>query len=221
MHLLCPELGLIATSAIVASCIPVAAGAAFANQYRGTNRVVAVFFGDGAIDEGVFWETINLACSMKLPLLFVCEDNGLAVHIPAHERHGYRDIATVVRGFDCHVAAADTVDPLAIRDLTRETLAQMRATGRPGFLHLRYFRFLEHVGVCEDFKAGYRLRPDAETMRQHDPVTVCRDRLLLAGQAAAVTAIETHLVARVEAVFATARAASFPPSATLQEHVYA
>ena len=79
--------------AIVASAIPLAVGCAFANKRQNNGKTVAVFFGDGAIDEGVFWESLNAACIMKLPVLFVCEDNDLAVHTTAKQRHGYESIS--------------------------------------------------------------------------------------------------------------------------------
>ena len=95
IHLTSPADGMICTSAIVATTIPVAIGAAFANKCHANGRLVAVFFGDGAVDEGVFWESLNAACSMKLPVLFVCEDNGYAVHVPARTRHGYDSIVDI------------------------------------------------------------------------------------------------------------------------------
>ncbi len=75
MHMCAPESGFMGTSAIVASIIPVAVGVAFANKQMGNDKLATVFFGDGATDEGAFWESLNVACLMKLPILFVCEDN--------------------------------------------------------------------------------------------------------------------------------------------------
>lgn len=221
MHLLSPERGVIGTSAIVASCIPVAAGAAFANKCKGTNRVVAVFFGDGAIDEGVFWETMNVACKMSLPVLFVCEDNDLAVHVRAEHRHGYRDIAQIITKFDCHVAASKSTDPRDIYKLTQDVLAKMKATGQPGFLHLSYFRFLEHVGVNEDFNAGYRAAPDANTLAQLDPVPTFRAKILAANPAAPIDAIEARINQRVDDALRAAQNAPFPTLNNLTENLYA
>ena len=117
MHLSAPEAGLISTSAIVASGIPVAVGAAFANRRQGNGKVVAVFFGDGAVDEGVFWESLNAACLWKLPVLFICEDNGLAVHTPKEVRHGYSDLSEIVAQYRCSVFRDDTTDVERIHDL--------------------------------------------------------------------------------------------------------
>ena len=86
MHLAAPAEGLLATSAVVGTTIPVAVGVALANQYRQSDGLVVSFFGDGAVEEGVFWESLNFACLKKLRLLFVCEDNGLAIHTPTDQR---------------------------------------------------------------------------------------------------------------------------------------
>ena len=96
MHLSSFEHGLLCSSAIVASSIPVALGVAFANKYKNRNKKVVVFFGDGAVDEGSFWESVNFAGLKKLPLLFVCEDNGLAVHTRREDRQGYSSINKVI-----------------------------------------------------------------------------------------------------------------------------
>jgi len=92
MHLLSPSDGLFGISAVVGSTIPVAVGTAYANVYNKNKHITAVFFGDGAVDEGVFWESLNIACLKKLPVLFVCEDNGYAVHTPPVERRGYKSL---------------------------------------------------------------------------------------------------------------------------------
>ncbi|MBF0188995.1 MAG: thiamine pyrophosphate-dependent dehydrogenase E1 component subunit alpha [Magnetococcales bacterium] len=221
MHLSAPEEGLIGTSAIVASNIPVALGAAFSHKQRNTGRVTAVFFGDGAIDEGVFWESLNSASLMKLPVLFVCEDNGYAVHIPAEQRHGYSDIAEVVSRFDCGVHRSESTDAEVIYTLTRDALADMSATGRPQFLHLKYYRYLEHVGVFEDFKAGYRPRDAFEPWLERDPVKVQREKVVgLLGEEA-VAALEAEIDQQVAKSLEFAKQSPFPARSAVVEDVLA
>jgi len=110
MHLSNPQHGLMATSAVVASTIPIAAGSAYANKYLKKDKIIAVFFGDGAVDEGVFWESLNIACLMKLPILFICEDNGYAVHTETVKRHGYKSIVDIIKNFDCQVFSSESTD---------------------------------------------------------------------------------------------------------------
>ena len=181
MHLSAPEHGYLGASAIVASVIPVAAGAAFSLKRQGKSGVVAVFFGDGAIDEGNFWESLNFACARRLPVLFVCEDNGFAVHTPAHVRHGYTSITDIVSRFRISAAETETTNASELHGVTERLLEDMRAHDRPGFVRMQYCRYLEHVGVNEDFSAGYRSRDDAQPFLAADPVATHRQRLLEAG----------------------------------------
>ena len=180
MHLSSPGKGLIATSAVVGTTIPTAVGAALAESYRGTAGTVVAFFGDGALEEGVFWESLNFACLHRLRILFVCEDNGLAIHTPAKERRGFRSIPEAVAGFDCHFAGGNGSNLLEVIETTRPLLKRMEEEPRPGFLHLTYFRFLEHVGPREDFQVGYRSKPSPEELQGLDPVIqfeqlICRN----------------------------------------------
>ncbi len=177
MHLTAPADGMICTSAIVGTTIPVALGAVYANRQKNLDRVVAVFFGDGATDEGVFWESLNSACSMKLPVLFICEDNGYAVHVPKQQRHGYGSITEVVSRFECNVFSSATTDVELVHALTLEAIKAMRESSKPSFLYLKYYRYLEHVGVNEDFNQGYRDRADYERWLKIDPLALQRKKL--------------------------------------------
>ena len=164
--------------AIVASGIPPAVGLAFANKSEGKGRISCVFFGDGALDEGAFWESINVACVMRLPVLLVCEDNGFAVHTPSRIRQGYRSITELLRNFECTVLQDDTTDVELIYDLTKNAMATIHATGKPVFLHLKCYRYLEHVGIYEDFDAGYRPKSEYEEWLERDCVALQRNRLI-------------------------------------------
>jgi len=222
MHLCAPELGFMGTSAIVGSIIPVAVGAAFANKRKGNHKLVAVFFGDGATDEGVFWESLNVACLMKLPLLFVCEDNGLAVHTPKSRRHGHNSITDVVSQFNCNVRKEVTTDVELIYELTCKAIKLTEETRRPSFLHLKYYRYLEHVGVNEDFDAGYRSRDEFEEWYKIDPVNLQRKKLLESGyNEAEIQKMERHIDAQIEKSIKLAQKAPFPDRSELYKETYA
>ncbi|MFH1309984.1 MAG: thiamine pyrophosphate-dependent dehydrogenase E1 component subunit alpha [Candidatus Omnitrophota bacterium] len=177
MHLFSPEHGFMGTSAIVASSIPVAAGAAFANKIEKNDKITAVFFGDGATEEGVFWESINAACLMKLPVLFVCEDNQCAVHTPVSMRQGYEDISKIISKFNCNVLTENTTDVENVYNLTKKALKMMKDTQLPCFMRLKYYRYLEHVGVNFDFDAGYRSEEEFIDWKLRDPLKVQREKL--------------------------------------------
>ena len=181
MHLSSPETGFLGASAIVASVIPVAIGSAFANQYRNNGKIVAVFFGDGAVEEGNFWEALNMACLLKLPVLFVCEDNGFAVHTPISQRHGYDSICRIVEKFNCSVMETETTDVEIIHDLTQNSLSLIRKENKPGFLYAKYYRYRRHVGIENDFESGYRTRAEFEKWLTVDSIHLQRVKLLAAG----------------------------------------
>lgn len=181
MHMCAPGKGFMGASGIVASTIPVAVGASFANKMAKNKKYVAVFFGDGATNEGVFWESLNVACLMKLPVLFVCEDNGLAVHTPKSAREGYESLIDIVSKFHCHVINEETTDVEVIYNLTLDGIKLMNDTEMPLFLHFKYHRYLEHVGICEDYEAGYRSRKEYLKWLNRDPVKLQREKLINSG----------------------------------------
>jgi pyruvate dehydrogenase E1 component alpha subunit len=181
MHLIAPDDGLVCTSAVVASTIPVAMGIAWSNKMQKNDRMTAVFFGDGAADAGVFWETVNFCGLNHLPLLFVCEDNRIAVHTARDQRQSFERIEQLTKQFGLLTYHCESTDARDIYDLTKYALTEMRRTGKPALMRLEYYRYLEHVGVNEDFDAGYRAKSEYEEWRQRDPITILRQRLVKDG----------------------------------------
>ena len=221
MHISCPESGFMASSAIVSSIIPVALGAAFAAQYKQNNHIVAVFFGDGATEEGVFWETLNIACLKKLPILFVCEDNGLAIHAHMADRQ-YYSIADAVKSFGLAVYSDRTTDAERIYKAAREAVRIIKETKNPYFIHLKYHRYLEHVGVNEDYSFGYRKKEDYAEWYAMDPVKRQREKLLSIGVAESeIRAEETVIDKNIDKSMKRAIDAAFPTDSELFEDVYA
>ncbi|MDD3312163.1 thiamine pyrophosphate-dependent dehydrogenase E1 component subunit alpha [Pseudodesulfovibrio sp.] len=221
MHLSSPAHGFLASSAVVGSILPVALGAAYAQKAQATGDIAAVFFGDGATEEGVFWETLNYAALAKLPLLFVCEDNGLAIHSHIQNRQSY-DIATTVKTFNLPVFTSDSTDAGEIHELAATAAAAVRRGEGPAFLLLKYLRYLEHVGVNEDFSAGYRCKEDCADWFDRDPVRVQRANALKAGATEAeIAALENGIRAAIEAAVAKATASAFPALDELRKDVYA
>ena len=222
MHVASPEHGLIATSAVVATTIPLAVGAALAHAYRGAPNLVAVFFGDGAVEEGAFWESLNFACLRGLRILFVCEDNHLAIHTPSSQRQGFRSLPDAVQGFRCSVGSCDGSDLPGVIAAARQLMDRMEQTGQPGLLHATYLRRLEHVGPREDFQAGYRAQPSPEQLRQLDPVA--RFERVLADLGCPPEALE-EMAAGVDAQLARslqlAREAPFPAADELHTDAWA
>ena len=178
MHLSAPELGMLGSTGIVSAGISIAVGAAYANKVHGNGRIAVSFFGDGATDEGVFWESLNVACLMKLPMIFVCEDNDIAVHTRKADRRGYKSLPDVARQFECIVREDESNDVESIYALTQEAVSVMRQVEKPVLLNVRCYRYLEPVGTVEDSDAIYRIAEEDALWKSLDCVAMQRNRLL-------------------------------------------
>ncbi|HEX9555027.1 MAG TPA: thiamine pyrophosphate-dependent dehydrogenase E1 component subunit alpha [Reyranella sp.] len=171
MHLAAPEVGLMGSSAVVASTIPHAVGAALSFKRRGSARLAVAAFGDGATEEGVYHESLNFAALMKVPVLFLCEDNGLAVHSHRPARQTYRLLEHARSYGIAGRRLEEGWDMLAVRQATLEAAARVRA-GEPYLLEIVTSRYKEHVGVGEDFHFNYRTKDSVDAWKGRDPLVV-------------------------------------------------
>lgn len=222
MHLFSPEHNFMSASAVVTTIIPVAVGAAFANKRKKNGKMVAVFFGDGAVEEGAFWESLNFACLHKLPILFVCEDNGFAIHTPVKDRQGFKSIGDIVSKFYCNVFEEKTTDVEVIYKLTHDAIKKQRNTGKPCFLYFKYYRYLEHVGINEDFKFGYRSEEEFKKWYKVDPINLQRKKLLKNGfSESEIKKIEAAINKQIENSVRLAKKAPFPDDKEVLRDVFA
>ncbi len=150
MHLSEPAVGLISTNAIVAGHIPMAGGAALSCAFRGTGQVVLCFFGDGASCEGEFFETLNMSMLWRVPLVFICENNGVAISVPTSKSQATPDIADRARGFGMPASIVDGNDVLAVREAVGSAVARARAGDGPAFVECKTVRWERHSA----FSAG-------------------------------------------------------------------
>jgi pyruvate dehydrogenase E1 component alpha subunit len=221
MHLCLPDKGFMGTSAIVSAHIPVAVGCAWANKVNKNRKVVVVFFGDGAVDEGAFWESINVACLMQLPVIFVCEDNELAVHTRVNERRGYASIAKIIERFNCRVYESNSTDVEVIYGLAAKAVKAIRSNPGPCFMNFKYYRYLEHVGVNYDFDAGYREKKEFEKWFRKDPLYVQRKKLLgLGHKKAEIEKIEKSISDKVKDAIVKAKNARLSGNEELYKGVF-
>jgi TPP-dependent pyruvate/acetoin dehydrogenase alpha subunit len=216
MHLIAPEVGMMGTSAVVGTTIPNAAGYAYAIKYRRQDALVVSFFGDGATEEGVFAETLNFAVLKRLPLIFVCENNGLAIHTPQSRRQGTPAICERVRAHGMPAERIENNDVLCLFDRFQRVAAQVRRGAGPWFFEVMTCRWKEHVGPGMDYHLGYRT--DAEVAPWMEGDQVRRLGKLLEHEERA--RIDEEIEAEVEAAFAFAEHSCFPEPAQLYTDVF-
>lgn len=218
MHLIEMGHNVLGASAVVGTTIPVALGYALALKRAREPRVVAVFFGDGATEEGVFSESLNFAALQKLPVIFVCENNFYAIHAPIPKRWATQRLCERVETYGIPTYRVEDGDTLTIRDVVADAAARMRGgDGGPVFIECRTYRWREHVGPNEDFDAGYRPRADLEPWLVGDQVEIIGRRLPPDERAAIDAAIERELAEAVD----FAETSPFPQREALYTHVYA
>ena len=160
MHLRWIEGGILGTNAIVAGGVPLSAGAAFAEQYRGSGKVVVCYLGDGAVNQGSFHEACNLAGLWNLPVLYVIENNQYAVATPARDACAIEDLAQHALSYSMSGSVAYGYDPVGIYSATHEMVSAIRKGGRPGILELKCYRHLHHGGDLAGSAYGYRAKDE-------------------------------------------------------------
>ncbi len=217
MHLVGLEQGILGCSAVVGSNVPVAAGYSLALKRRGRGQVVAVFYGDGASEEGGVYETLNFAALHKLPILFVCENNFLAIHEPLTRRWAADQLTERVATFGMPARRIVSGDVFEIRAAAAELIDGIRSGAGPAFLECHTYRWREHVGPAEDYAAGYRARTDLEAWQSKDQVA----RLAALLPDAARQSIDADIAAEIDAAVRYAEESPFPALEELYDHVFA
>jgi pyruvate dehydrogenase E1 component alpha subunit len=170
MHLAAPGVGFMGSSAVVTSTIPHAVGAALAAKLNSRDQVIVSVFGDGATEEGGYHESLNLANLKKVPVIFVCENNGLAVHSKVEARQSYK-ICEQAESYGMSTnSIEDGSDFVHIANVFEDIVKTVRANQCPSFLEVKTFRYKEHVGPNEDYDAGYRDRSELVNWMKKDPL---------------------------------------------------
>jgi len=210
MHLAAPEAGLMGSSAVVASTISHAVGAALAAGRLGKDQLTVAVFGDGATEQGVFHESLNFAALHRLPVVFVCENNQLAVHADLASRQAYR-ISDMPKVYGIQSVRMERgYDLTEVREAMAESVNSIRETGGPRFLEVVTYRYKEHVGPGEDHDAGYRSQGDLDRWQAHDPLITDGER---------VARFTPEITAEIDAAAAFAEDSPWPGSDALLSDV--
>jgi pyruvate dehydrogenase E1 component alpha subunit len=161
-------------NAIVGGGLPIAVGLALASKLRGEDRITACFFGEGAVAEGVFHESINLAALWRLPVLFCCENNLYAMGTAIERSESETNVAAKAASYRVPARPVDGMDVIAVAEAARQAAEAVRTGGGPQFLELRTYRFRAHSMYDPD---RYRDKAEIERWKQHDPITSFATRL--------------------------------------------
>ncbi|MDO8837195.1 MAG: thiamine pyrophosphate-dependent dehydrogenase E1 component subunit alpha, partial [Vicinamibacterales bacterium] len=224
MHVIDPSVRMIGAAPIVAGTVPLAVGAALGAVIRREKAVAVACFGDGAMGEGTIWESMNLAAVLRLPVLFVCENNNYSTHMPILECRVRTHIADSGESLGVPGVSVDGNDVVAVYRAAIEARHYCLKAKGPKFLELKTYRLRGHVGPDDNIQ-GQRtdIRPAAEIARwrKRDPILLFARYLESAGHSKAqLGKIETAARKEVDRAFGLARAAAFPDPKEFAKHVF-
>jgi pyruvate dehydrogenase E1 component alpha subunit len=179
MHFFDKEHHMYGGHAIVGAHVPLACGLAFACKYRNEDRVTLCFFGDGAINQGAFHEALNLAALLKLPVVFICENNLFAMGTSVERSTSLKQIIDRAEGYDIPACIVDGMNFREVRDKLAEVIASVRKEPHPAFVEMRTYRYRGH---SMSDPASYRTKEQLEKYRLDDPITRLRAQLSREGK---------------------------------------
>jgi len=224
MHLINRESGFAGSVPLVGATIPLGVGAALAAKMDGTDGVGVCYFGDGACEEGVLHESLNLAAVLHVPALFVVENNLYSSHLDIALRQPDDRTARYADAHGVRNLTVDGNDVCAVAEAAETLISAARAGGGPGFLEAVTYRWCGHVGPDANIDVGVRRSAvEVAGWKERDPVGRLAKALVDAGAItqAEIAALEQEQAEMVEKAIATALKADFPDPATLLDHVYA
>ena len=218
MHIFDAALRFYGGNAIVGGGLPIAVGLALADRMRGLARVTACFFGEGAVAEGEFHESMNLAALWRLPVLFCCENNLYAMGTSLARSESETDLCVKAASYEVPAWPVDGMDVLAVADAARRAVLAVRGGG-PVFLELRTYRFRAHSMYDPQL---YRSKDEVEQWKQRDPIFLYGERLVAAGlhDAGERERLEREIASEIDDAVAFAEAGRLEPVADLERFVY-
>lgn len=221
MHIADLDLGMLGANGIVGGGPPLAIGAAFANKYKKTRNITCCFFGDGASNEGTFHEAANMAALYKLPVVFICENNGFGEFTPQAKHQAVKDVADRAAAYGMPGLIVDGMDVLAVYETAGEAIERARRGDGPTLLECKTYRFFDHVGVRG---MGMVYREDSEVLewRKRDPLLTFEERLIELGvlDKETVEKLRERILFEIGEAIAFAENSPFPDEADLLTDIY-
>jgi pyruvate dehydrogenase E1 component alpha subunit len=222
MHLADKAVGFMGSSAIVGNSIPVGVGLGLSIQIRQTNALSWVFLGDAATEEGVYYESVNFSVLKKLPVLFMCENNGFSVYSDESVRRPpNQKIFEVAEFLGCKAIQVDGNNPTESHRVVSEMADFVRSGGGPGLIEFHTFRQREHCGPNFDDHLEYRSPEYLARWRDNDPISRLKVELQSPSDVAWISSVTDEIEVEIDIAFAAAVGARFPTVEECEEVLYA
>jgi acetoin:2,6-dichlorophenolindophenol oxidoreductase subunit alpha len=224
MHLVDKSVGMMSTSAIVAGIIPIASGAALASKMKDDNRVIGVFFGDAAIEEGVFWESLNFSVLKKLPIIYLCENNFYSVCSPLDERQPDSvELFNKAAGFGINSIQIDATNVINVYEAVLQASKRARNGDGPTFIENIAYRWRGHGGAGDDSKSGYRGEDEVDGWQAFCPVKLLQDEMIKHSliDETIINDYRKKVQVEIDEAFEYAINSPNPSEQSLMQHVYA
>jgi TPP-dependent pyruvate/acetoin dehydrogenase alpha subunit len=219
MHFTDPSVGLLGANAIVAAGVPHAAGAALASQLQKKDNVALAYFGEGAVNQGVFLESLNLAVIWKLPLILICENNLYSEMTPSHETTSVVETHKRAAGFGFETMQVDGNDVEAMYNAVESAAARARAGGGPTYIEAMTYRLWGHMMGDPEI---YRTKEEVAKAKENEPIVRLRRRLLELGcKESDVASLEDEAEAIIAEALQFAEASPLPEPADAFTDVFA
>ena len=221
MHLFAAEVGILGTVPIVAATIPLAVGAALASKMRKETRVSVAFFGDGAMEEGHFHESLNLAAIYNLPVIFVCENNFYASHLPLLDRRRADNLHQAADGHGIPGVRVDGNDVTEVYSAACAAVERARQGSGPTLLECRTYRWRGHVGASWDQDVGVKRRAELEEWLPADPIRRAAEMIIAQGtDSHFFEDVEQSILAEIDEAVRVARSSPEPAETELLTHIF-
>lgn len=216
MHLSDPKVGMIFSSAIVSSTIPLAAGYAYNFKINNKKNIVLSFFGDGATEEGVFFETLNFAKLKNLPIVFICENNLLAINTPIEKRQSNQKIIEKVSAFKIKSYRFQSNNIVTLIKKLEKIIFDVRKNPKPIFIEFVTSRLYEHVGIGFDIEYTSRTLKDLNNIKKNDALLKLKNKI----EKKEIKKIENEVNKKIETALINADKDQFPQKKELFKNVY-
>ena len=217
MHLIDKSCGFFGSTAIVGNTIPVATGVALSLQLRNTESISCVFFGDGSVEEGAFYEAVNFAALKNLPILFVCENNLYSVYSSLNVRQPKgREIYKMVKSIGINSTKCNGNKPDEVYETVKSLKKEILDGEGPRFIELDTYRWLEHCGPNYDNDIGYRTEEEFEIWKKKDPISYFESKF----NDSINLSVKDSIKEEIDRAFIFAEDSPFPEPDEIFSHLY-